>query len=224
MNVELRAEQAEADTFVIHLTREAESAAQVTSIELFNADMRNRYSFKTSRQLDEVFAAPLSVSIRQALARLKSDERVVALPEFEVSFPGLVLSGLRILRNCTENGLETIMLRFRTYVGAIKTAFRFDSSFGVNSASVRERIAVEVLRDILTPLIDMINLNQPEYASVVENHSSVLQSRLDHIGRRQEELNFYSGLLQRYVAGCRQDAEHEQFERAPEARTLRSSG
>jgi hypothetical protein len=58
-------------------------------------------------------------------------------------------------------------------------------------------------------LVDMINLNRPEYRAVIENHSLVLQKRLDHIATRQEELNFYSGLLQRYVAGCRQDLAQE---------------
>jgi hypothetical protein len=101
------------------------------------------------------------------------------------------------------------MMRFRKYFGNIKAAFKFDHSFTISSASVREKIAVEVLRDILTPLVDMINLNRPEYRAVIENHAPVLQKRLDQIATKQEELNFYSGLLQRYVAGCRQDSARE---------------
>lgn len=204
-----KAEQAESDTFVIHMTRVPGEHAKVTSIELLSADMRNRYSFKEPRVLDQVFAGGLSAEIEQTLASFEDRDRVVTLPDFEVNLPGLLLSGLRVLLTKIEGGVEVIMMRFREYIGTIKSAFKFDSSFAITSASVRERIAVEVLRDILTPLVDMINLNRPEYRAVIENHAPVLQKRLDHIATRQEELNFYSGLLQRYVAGCRQDLARE---------------
>jgi hypothetical protein len=202
-------EQADGDTFVIHMTRAVGESAKVTSIELLSSDMRNRYSFKEPRLIGEVFANELSAEIEQTLASFEDRDRVVSLPDFEVDLPGLLLSGLRVLLTRIEGGVEVIMMRFREYIGAIKSAFKFDSSFAITSASVRERIAVEVLRDILTPLVDMINLNRPEYRAVIENHAPVLQKRLDQIATRQEELNFYSGLLQRYVAGCRQDLAKE---------------
>lgn len=199
-------EQTEGDTFVIHMTRAVGETAKVTSIELLSSDMRNRYSFKEPRALDEVFAQELSTEIEQTLGSFEDQDRVVTLPDFQMDLPGLLLSGLRVLLTRIEGGVEVIMMRFREYIGTIKSAFKFDSSFAVTSASVRERIAVEVLRDILTPLVDMINLNRPEYRAVIDNHAPVLQKRLDYIATRQEELNFYSGLLQRYVAGCRQDS------------------
>lgn len=202
-------EQADSDTFVIHMTRAIGEQAKVTSIELLSADMRNRYSFKEPRVLDQVFAGQLSVEIEQTLASFQDQDRVVSLPDFAVDLPGLLLSGLRVLLTRIEGGVEVIMMRFREYIGTIKSAFKFDSSFAISSASVRERIAVEVLRDIITPLVDMINLNKPEYRAVIENHAPVLQKRLDQIATKQEELNFYGGLLQRYVAGCRQDLARE---------------
>lgn len=202
-------EHADSDTFVIHMTRVAGEAARVTSIELISSEMRNRYSFREPRALQEVFAENLAAEIDNTLNGFEDDDRVVALPDFEVVLPGLLLSGLRVLMTKIEDGAEVIMMRFRQYIGAIKSAFRFDPSFGITSASVRERIAVEVLRDILTPLVDMISLNRPEYHAVIENHAPVLQKRLDRIATRREELNFYSGLLQRYVAGCRQDLADE---------------
>lgn len=202
-------EHVDSDTFVVHMTRAPGEHPRVTSIELIGNDMRNRYSFREPRELREVFTENLAVEIQSTLGGFEQDDRVVALPNFEVVLPGLLLSGLRVLLTRIEGGSEVIMMRFRQYIGAIKSAFRFDPSFGISSASVRERIAVEVLRDILTPLVDMINLNRPEYHAVIENHAPVLQKRLDRIATRQEELNFYSGLLQRYVAGCRQDIADE---------------
>lgn len=200
------------DLFVLHLTRGTDAVPRVVSIELSSSEMRNLYAFKTARDLSEVFVDDLAHEIEGAITSVLDGERAVALPDFEVSLPGLLVSGLRILCTKIEGENDVIMMRFRDYVGAIKSAFRFDPSFAVTSASVRERIAVEVLRDILTPLVDMINLNRPEYRAVIENHAIVLQKRLDAIAKRQKELNFYSGLLQRYVAGCRQDSSSQRRE------------
>jgi len=100
------------------------------------------------------------------------------------------------------------MLRMREYVGAIKSAFRFDPSLTVETASVRERIAVEVLRDIVNPLLDILSIARDAPPDVLERNSDAVKRQLRRMGARQEEINFYSGLLQRYIAGCRSDAEN----------------
>ncbi|MEP5761607.1 MAG: hypothetical protein ABJ327_20300 [Litoreibacter sp.] len=207
-------EPASHDIFVVQIVRGLDQKPRVLSIELANADMRNHYAFRNARELSDVFVEELAEKIRSVVGSVQEGDRIVTLPDFEMSLPGLLLSGLRVLLTKVEDGAEVIMMQFREYVGSIKSAFRFDPSFAVTSASVRERIAVEVLRDILTPLVDMINLNRPEYRAVIENHALVLQKRLDAIATRQDELNFYSGLLQRYVAGCRQDSSNQKLDLA----------
>lgn len=203
----------ENDRFVVHLTRsKSESGGpkiRVTSIELQHSDMRNRYSFKHGRSLADLFTGGLAGALEDALRSLESGERVVSLPDFAVNLPGLALGGLRMLCTKAEDGMEFIMLRVREYVGSIKSAFRFDPTLSVDSTTMRERIAVEVLRDIVNPLLDILSIARDTPPEVIDNNSDAIRRQLKRMSMRQEEINFYLGLLKRYIAGCRSDAEGE---------------
>ncbi|MFY0690415.1 MAG: hypothetical protein JXR14_00670 [Paracoccaceae bacterium] len=198
------------DTFVIHLTRARGGDLRVTSAELILSDLRNRYSFKPARAVDDVFAAPLAGEIRSVLDGIDEDSRVMSFPDFDLSMPGLILSGLRVLLTRLDDGAEVIMIRFRNYVGAIKSCFRFDPSMTLDSASMREKIAVEVLRDIVTPLFDIASFSRAAGPSGIDRNQDAIARRLGEIDLRREEIDFYVGLLQRYVAGCRTDAIEKQ--------------
>ena len=60
-------------------------------------------------------------ALETAIKRVAPGERVVSMPEFEVTLPDLALAGLRILLSKADDGVEVIMLRFRQYIGAIKS-------------------------------------------------------------------------------------------------------
>lgn len=197
---------ADNDRFVVHLSRHNDGEVMVTSVELQHADIRNRYSFKQGRSLPEIFTAPLAQALNEALANLVRGERIVSLPDFQVALPGVVLGGLRILRTSVEDGVDRIMLRVREYVGTLKSAFRFDDAMTVDSVSMRERIAVEVLRDIVNPLLDIMSIASDAPGDVVDKNAEAIRRQLRRMSNRQDEINFYTGLLQRYVAGCRSDA------------------
>ena len=167
--------------------------------------MRNRYSFKDDRSLEATFVDNVVVQVRRALESVSVSDRLVSLPDFEITLPNLILSGLRILVTRAEDGVEYLMLRFRRFVGALKSVFRFDTSMAVESPAMREKIAVEVLHDIVTPLFDIMSLNAQGLDHLVENHTSLLRKRIKTIARRQEEIAFYISMLQRYVAGCKSD-------------------
>ena len=194
------------DKFVIHLVRSRGNAAKVSSVELFNSDIRNRYSFRQFRGLSDVFVAPLCEAIEKALKAVGPHNRIVSMPDFELTLPGLVMGGLRLLYSKAEDGAEVIMLRLREYVGAIKSAFTFDPAMPVTSASMRERIAIEVLRDIVNPLLDILSIARDASPLVLESNASAIDRQLKRMGMRQDEINFYNGLLKRYIAGCRSDA------------------
>lgn len=196
----------DSDRFVIHLTRKPNEAVQVSSVEIQTSDLRNRYTFKQQRELNEVFSPPLATALGEALGNLVRGERIVSIPDFSVSLPGVVLGGLRILRTKADNGVDMIMVRVREFVGTLKSAFRFDPAMVVDSISMRERIAVEVLRDIVNPLLDIMTIAQDAPAEVVQNNADTIRRQLSQMGSRQDEITFYTGLLKRYVAGCRSDS------------------
>ncbi|NNK77452.1 MAG: hypothetical protein HKP40_01945 [Litoreibacter sp.] len=209
------------DTFVIHLSRAPGGDLRVTSTELILSDLRNRYSFKPARAVDDVFAAPLAGEIRSVLGRIDDSSRVMSYPELDISMPGLILSGLRVLLTRLDDGAEVIMMRFRHYVGAIKSCFKFDPSMTLDSATMREKIAVEVLRDIVTPLFDIAAFSKAAGPAGINSNHDAIARRLGEIDLRQDEINFYIGLLQRYVAGCRSDAIEQQAVHTPDPLTSR---
>lgn len=194
------------DTFVIHLMRGTTGVVKVTSVELIMTDLRNRYSFKAGQLIEDVFSVDLASKVQSALTSVRSNDRLISMPDFEVSTNSVIISGLRILVTRLEDGAEAIMMRFRHYIGAIKSAFKFDPAMAIESASMREKIAVEVLRDIVTPLFDVVAFSQAVPAHDIDRNHRAIEQRLGRISSRQDEINFYIGLLQRYVAGCRTDA------------------
>ncbi len=204
----------EGDSFIVHLIRPEGKEAYVASLELVLPDMRNRYSFKDGRSIDATFVDSVVVEIRNALSSVQVSDRLVSLPDFEIALPNLILSGLRILVTRAEDGVEYLMLRFRRFVGALKSVFRFDSSMALSTPIMRERIAVEVLHDIITPLFDIMSLNARGLDHLMENHTSLLRKRISTISKRQEEITFYISMLQRYVAGCKSDLEKDQVSKS----------
>jgi len=210
MNSLTSTEIGEADSFIIHLIRPEGKEAYVASLELVLPDMRNRYSFKDGRSIEATFVDSVVVEIHNALSSVRVSDRLVSLPDLEIALPNLVLSGLRILVTRAEDGVEYLMLRFRRFVGALKSVFRFDTSMALPTPIMRERIAVEVLHDIVTPLFDIMSLNAQGLDHLMENHTSLLRKRINTIANRQEEITFYISMLQRYVAGCKSDLDQPQ--------------
>jgi hypothetical protein len=200
-------EAADKDRFVVHVTRTKNARVRVMSVELQQSDMRNRYSFKQGRSMSEVFVEPLAEALAKALRGLAGDDRIVSMPDFNISLPGLVMGGLRILCTKAEDGMEIIMLRMREYIGTAKSALKFDPALANDIATVRERIAVEVLRDIVNPLLDILSIARDSPQSVIDNNSEAIRRQLKRMDARQDEIQFYTGLLKRYISGCRSDAE-----------------
>lgn len=219
MNSLTSTEIGEGDSFIVHLIRPEGKEAYVASLELVLPDMRNRYSFKDGRSIEATFVDDVVVEIRNALASVRVSDRLVSLPDFEIALSNLVLSGLRILVTRAEDGVEYMMLRFRRFVGALKSVFRFDTSMSLPAPIMREKIAVEVLHDIVTPLFDIMSLNARGLDHLMQNHTSLLRKRISTISKRQEEITFYISMLQRYVAGCKGDIETQSQILKPEQET-----
>lgn len=211
MSADQTLDTAESDHFVVHVTRGKDSKIRVSSVELLQPDIRNRYSFRRPRALSELFVSDLADALEEALTRFERGSRILSMPDFSVQLPGLVLGGLRLLSTRLEDGTDAIMVRVRDYVGSIKTAFRFDPAMAMETSSVRERIAVEVLQDIVNPLLDILSIAKDAPAEVLRDNSDALNRQLRRMGARQEELSFYTGMLQRYISGCREDAENARF-------------
>ena len=194
------------DSLIVVLSRENAGTNLVRSVQMVSGDMRNSYCFRAGRSLDSAFAPEFTSSVISALDRQTTKFQLVDEPQFAFSLPGIGISGLRIDPQREVDDVSTVTLHFKRYVGDLSRVLLFERSFELPPATVRERIAVEVLRDIVSPIFDILSLSGPTFSEVVRVHSAAIQARLDRLEAQQEEIEFYSGLLKRYVAGCQEDA------------------
>ena len=194
------------DSFIVHLSPEGAHSFSVRSVWMVSGDMSNSYSFRAGRPIETIFVSEFYESLRAALNAHALDDQTTELPDFEVSLPGIGMSGLRIERQCEEDEPGVLRVSINRYVGDVTRVLRFLPSTELKPATVRERIAVEVLRDIVSPIFDMMSLSEPSSRDILKSHSGAIEARLTRLASQQEEIKFYTGLLKRYVAGCQQDA------------------
>ena len=194
------------DNFIVHLSSDGAHSYSVRSIRMVSGDMSNSYCFRAGRPIETIFVPEFYESFLAALKAHALDDQTTELPDFEVSLPGVGVSGLRVERQCKEGEPGVLKMSFHRYVGDVTRVLRFLPPAEMKPATVRERIAVEVLRDIVSPIFDMMSLSEPSSRDILKSHSGAIEARLTRLAAQQEEIKFYMGLLKRYVAGCQQDA------------------
>jgi len=194
------------EALTLSLLRKPGGEFLVSSIALVKTGLRNEYVFDPAKPLGCLFGKGLAECCEAHLLSLSMASNDIRVPDFFFEIPGLTLSGMLIQRTRQQDGVEEIALRFRNYIGAIKSVFLFDTAMCFTPVSVRERIAIDVLQDILTPLFDIMSLALPERRAFIQDHAPAIQQRLDQLTTKREDLLFFLGLLQRYVAGCQEDS------------------
>ncbi|WP_281857042.1 hypothetical protein [Litoreibacter halocynthiae] len=194
------------DSVTIALTKYCDTTYRVRSIQLISGGMHSSFFFDTSRTIESVLVSEFADRFLALLNTQKIGSEPITLPDFEVFLPGVGVSGLRIdpAHGVDEPG--SVRLSFDRHVGDMNRVLCFLPSADLPSATVRERIAVEVLSDIVSPIFDLISLSEPSSRDILKSHSGVIEARLKRLADQQEELSFYTGMLKRYVAGCQQDS------------------
>lgn len=206
MSTAISLDPASSDSFIVALSGVSASSYRVRSVQIFTGDLRSSYCFRAGRSIESVFAPEFSRSFLDVLRAQTLEDGAVEIPEFSAVAPGLGVSGLRIEPAQVGDEPGSLTLHFDRYVGDIKRVLRFLPSEELKPATVRERIAVEVLRDIVSPIFDLMSLAQPSSRDILKSHSGEVEARLSRLAAHQEEIKFFTGLLNRYVAGCQQDA------------------
>jgi len=168
---------------------------------MVSGDMRTSHCFTSGREIRTAFVPEFAACILSSAALASDGMTTLDRPEFSFSLPGVCISGLRV--DSLQDG--DIRLHFRRYVGDVSRVLAFETSVEVLPATVRERIAVDVLRDIISPIFDMLSLAASSSPDVVDLHSEALQARLNRMQAQQQEIEFYTGMLKRYVSGCQHD-------------------
>ncbi|EPX80658.1 hypothetical protein [Litoreibacter arenae] len=191
------------ESLSVTVVKEGFDSFRVSSLELVSDDIANSYSFRKGRPLDVVFVPEFARTLLTLLLRTPVEDEAVLMPDFAFSHTGIGLSGLSL--HAEPDG-RVIVMRFKRYVGDMRRVLQFEQSTELSPADMRERIAVDVLEDIISPIFDMLALADMGGRDVLNLHADAIAARLDKVAAQQEELKFFIGLLKRYVAGCQEDA------------------
>lgn len=176
----------------LNLALAEDKTVTLRSCEVLGRGFRNRVSFQNRSEIETILVARLAHSLQKCLAGLPDGAQVLALPEFLVELPGLVLSGAHLLVMELKNGARNAIFRVLNFMGAANNAFQQDIGFQEPYSNHAERLAINVLSDICLPLLNMCR--EMEYAQV--------EAR-DHLptgfAERAHEFEFQTELLKRFI-------------------------
>ena len=189
--------------FSINLHRVLGDAPTVLSCVAQFPNVNHRIRFPKADHLGDVFHVPLAVALSKELDNLTDQMEVVAKPSFSIELPGLVLAGLRIIVSQVDSGEQTILVRFKHFIGALQAAFLPSVGFDTPRIGSKEEIAISVLDDIVRPLYDLVSTVEIE--NLPDHHRRNIESRLQKISKQTVDLKFYSSLLMRYIAQSQAD-------------------
>ncbi|WP_262386526.1 hypothetical protein ROLI_019640 [Roseobacter fucihabitans] len=162
------------------------------SCEVLGRGFRNRVSFQERSDIDAILVARLAHSVRKCLLSLTDGKQVLAMPEFLVELPGLVLSGVHVLVMELKDGVRNAIFRVKEFMGSLNNAFHQDIGFQEPYSDHAERLATNVLADICMPLLNMCR----------EMEFSQIDTR-DHLptgfAERAREFEFQTELLKRFI-------------------------
>ncbi|MEP2471844.1 hypothetical protein [Roseobacter sp.] len=173
------------------IIKEDQSIA-IRSSEILGRKFRNRVSFQTSADLDDVLVGKLAHSLRRCLANVPEGTQVLSLPEFVVELPGLVLSGAHVLIMDLQEGVRNTIIRFKEFMGGLNNAFIENVGLQEPFSNHAERLATNVLVDICLPLLNMTR--DLEYGQV-DTKDRVCKG----FAERAQEFEFQTELLKRFI-------------------------
>lgn len=205
------------DVFSMTITREVGEDYSVRSVDILGSTMRHRVSFTQTSRIRDVFQPDLADCIESILERLPPNTHVFSDPDFIIELPGLTLARLRVLIQVAANGASQIILRFRYFIGGLQSVFRVDAHMRIPTLEHRERIAVEALADIATPMFSLALANMDHVRTA--HDKELVQRKLEELSGRASEINFYLSLLTRYVTACSKES-LEQTEQHDQPRML----
>ena len=184
-----------APRFVITMYANQDGDVEVRSCELVGDTFRNRTSFQTRSGLDDVFCETVAEGLRFCLSKLTMGNEVLSLPEFAIEAPGLTLGSARVLVSKPADGIVSIIVRFKFFLGGIDRIFR--SSVGFDSAMryYNEEIATSVLVDITLPILNICN--SVEMGDL--DDAARIESFVQKLAERTHEMRFQTELLKRFI-------------------------
>lgn len=180
----------------------SEEPLQLLTAEVVRPGFRHRLTFGRDNNLAEVLHPHLAAFVEDLLVDVIDDgPRVLSQPDMTLSVPGLVLGRLRAIIGAPIGGERQVTLRFRYFIGGIQSAFAARTCFDRPSVDHREEIGMRALEDVAIPLLNMALTVQtwPQVSRDLIGGGVAMTTALASIESHAVELEFYAGLLRRYI-------------------------
>ncbi len=190
----------------INLMLYNDGLVDVKSCETSGEKFLNRTSFRGLRSLEDVFVEELASALRGCLKALPSGAHMLSVPEFLVELPGLALSGVRVLVSEPRDGVRSVIMRFKEFLGALNRILKPKIGFDENLSSNTEKLALNALMDICLPIMNFAR--SPELK--VMDPDGHIQEMLE---MKVQEFEFNAELLKRFVAVNQPKQEADALER-----------
>ncbi len=181
--------------FVVNIFAPEGKPVLVRSCEVQAARFRNRTSFTGTCGVEEVFEEKVAEGLRDCLARMTTDTKVLAMPEYVIETNGLILAGVHMMTTKAPDGMVSVILRFKLLIGGIQNAFHPDLKMDNPLADHQERLATLVLADIGLPLLNLCSTADEQLLS----SAKLDQAFSRRIADRSHEIRFQIELVKRYV-------------------------
>ena len=182
--------------FIINLTAKKDHTAEVRACEVIGAHHRNRFTFPSKVNIEDVFIDHVADEINNCLSSLSRTTEVVSLPTVTIETPGLTLAKAHLMTTLSEDGTLGIILRFKVVLGGISLAFRPELGIEDSVADHTSHMSALVLTDIVMPLLDLCAGAE---AGVLVN-SKAFDDFMDTLIERSTDVRFQAELIKRFVA------------------------
>lgn len=197
-------------TMTLSLKINSRDIVTVRSCEVVGRWFRNRVSFKEQNLVEDILVARLADAVMHCLQSLQNGAQVLSLPDFLVELPGLALSGVHIMVMESSEGVKSVILRFKDFMGAINNAFKTDIGFHEPYPDHCEKLAVNVLEEICLPILNLCR-------SFDELKTHETRPGVRSLADRANEFEFQTELLKRYIynAGMGHAEANERYLQSP---------
>lgn len=167
----------------------------VRSVEVVASGYRNRTSFGEIFQPEHVFLEPIAEAIKDCLSGVRQADGVVALPEFILELPGLLLRGVHVMVSKVTDKLSHVIVRFQQFLGSLASVLHHEVGFNDGLSDQTDDLAVKAFADIVTPLLNICELVRQ---GGIEGGCNTLAIP-NRIHDLTHEVGFHAELLKRFV-------------------------
>lgn len=176
----------------------------IETAEVVRPGFRHRLTFGKNNTIPEVLQPRLAAYVQDLIdGEIDTGPRVLTQPDVTLALPGLMLGRLRAIIGAPVGDARMATLRFRYFIGGIQAAFAARTYFDRPALEHREEIGMRALEDVAVPLLNMALTAQtwPQVAQESQG-SAKMVTALASIEAHATELEFYAGLLRRYIQEC----------------------